>query len=311
LERILVTRGGALGDFLVTLPAFAALRELWPAARLECLGYPRVLGLVTDPGQERGYFHEGHSLEPGSLAGFFTQGLILDPDWVDFFSEFDLVVSYLYDPDEFFTRNLKRCHVPEIWRGEPKVPEGFGAPAARHFLNALPFAREGAFPAEHLRSRLFPQPADHAAAALLLGAEPPPFIAIHPGSGSPTKNWPLENWATLLETLRAADRPVLLVGGEADGPALERLRPLATWTAFHRPLPELAALLSRAERFLGHDSGVTHLAAAAGTPVTVLFGPTDPTVWAPPGATVLQGGTDWADLPVERVLEAIARPGAR
>ena len=308
-------RGGALGDFLVTLPACAALRELWPEARLECLGYPRVLGLVTDPERERGYFHAGRSLEPGSLAGFFTEGMILDPDWVDFFSEFDLVVSWLYDPDGFFVRNLKRCHVPEIWRGEPKVPEGFGAPAARHFLNALPFARDGVFSPDHLRSRLFPQPADHAAASALLGALPdaesPPFLAVHPGSGSPTKNWPLEHWAALLETLRAQNRPVLLVGGEADGPTLERLRPLATWTAFHRPLPELAALLSRADRFLGHDSGVTHLAAAAGTPVTVLFGPTDPTVWAPPGATVLQGGNDWTEAPVERVLEEITRPGPR
>jgi len=309
LERILVIRGGALGDFLVTLPAFAALRELWPEARLECLGYPRFLGLVTDSERERGYFHAGHSLEPGSLAGFFTQGLILDPDWVDFFSEFDLVVSYLYDPDEFFTRNLKRCHVPEIWQGEAKVPEGFTAPAARHFLNALPFARNGTFPQEHLRSRLFPQPADHAAAHALLGAEPPPFLAIHPGSGSPTKNWPLDHWTALLTQLRAAGRPILLVGGEADGPALDRLRPLATWTAFHRPLPELAALLSRADRFLGHDSGVTHLAAAAGAPVTALFGPTDPVVWAPPDATVLRGGNDWSGLPVEKVWEEITRAG--
>jgi len=311
LERILVIRGGALGDFLVTLPACAALRELWPEARLECLGYPRVLELVTGPERERGYFHEGHSLEPGSLAGFFTEGMILDPDWVDFFSEFDLVVSYLYDPSGVFAQNLKRCHVPEIWLGEPKVPEGFGAPAARHFLNALPFARNGAFADKHLRSRVFPQPADHAAAQVLLGAEPPPFLAVHPGSGSPSKNWPLENWAALLTSLRSEGRPVLLVGGEADGPAIERLRSLATWTAFHRPLPELAALLSRAERFLGHDSGVTHLAAAAGAPVTVLFGPTDPAVWAPPGATVLRGGGDWADLPVERVLEEILRLGPR
>jgi len=104
LERILVIRGGALGDFLVTLPAFAALRRRWPEAHFEGLAYPRVLGLVTGAG--RGYFHESRSLEPGSLAGFFTDGLILDPDWVDYFSEFDLVVSWLYDPSGVFARNL-------------------------------------------------------------------------------------------------------------------------------------------------------------------------------------------------------------
>jgi len=308
LERILVIRGGALGDFLVTLPACAALRERWPEAHFACLGYLRVLELVTGAG--RGYFQEGRSLEPGSLAGFFTDGLILDPDWVDFFSEFDLVVSYLYDPSGVFARNLKRCHVPEIWLGEPKVPEQFGAPAALHFLGALPFAADAAFQDDALRSRIFPQPADQAAAEALLGNQPPSFLAVHPGSGSATKNWPLENWVSLLEALRKAGRPVLLVGGEADGPAIERLRPLATWTAFHRPLPELAALLSRAGRFLGHDSGVTHLAAAVGAPVTALFGPTDPAIWAPPGAKVLRGGEGWADLPVERVSEEIATSGA-
>ena len=48
------------------------------------------------------------------------------------------------------------------------------------------------------------------------------------------------------------------------------------------PLPVLGALLARCGHFLGHDSGISHLAAAVGTSCTLLFGPTDPDIWAPP-----------------------------
>ncbi len=72
------------------------------------------------------------------------------------------------------------------------------------------------------------------------------------------------------------------------------------------PLPMLAALLRETVLFLGHDSGVTHLAAAArrDLPVIALFGPTDPAVWAPPraGVQVLRGPTTLASISVADVL---------
>ena len=122
-----------------------------------------------------------------------------------------------------------------------------------------------------------------------------PLVAIHPGSGGERKNWPADRWETLGRDLLARggeDRPrLLLVGGEADGKTIGALR--TAWSEAARetgdvlvaenvPLPQLAAVLARAQLFLGHDSGISHLAAAAGTPCLLLFGPTDPDVWAPP-----------------------------
>ncbi|MBE7213368.1 MAG: hypothetical protein INR65_20320, partial [Gluconacetobacter diazotrophicus] len=121
-----------------------------------------------------------------------------------------------------------------------------------------------------------------------------PLVAVHPGSGGERKNWPLDRWQALgLELLArpAATRPrLLLVGGEADVKTLATLR--AAWrgagaaddvlVAENLPLPALAALLARCDRFLGHDSGISHLAAAVGAPCVLLFGPTDPDIWAPP-----------------------------
>ena len=70
-------------------------------------------------------------------------------------------------------------------------------------------------------------------------------------------------------------------------------------------LYELACRLAGARVFIGNDSGIAHLAAAVGTPVVALFGPTDPRVWAPRGrdVRVLQA-TEMAAIPVADVLAA-------
>lgn len=140
--------------------------------------------------------------------------------------------------------------------------------------------------------------------ALRAGADPPPplvfgeeegrearartrdlddgFLAVHPGSGSPAKNWPAERFAEAARRL-SGGRPWLLVVGPAEeepaagpGPVVAR-----EW-----PLRPLGAALSRAGLVLGNDSGVAHLAAASGAPTLTLFGPTDPALWAPVGRSV-------------------------
>jgi hypothetical protein len=74
------------------------------------------------------------------------------------------------------------------------------------------------------------------------------------------------------------------------------------------PLTELAARLARCRLFLGHDSGVSHLAAAVGTPCVLLFGPTEPAMWAPPGAhvRVVRRGPALGALVVDDLLAAAA-----
>jgi heptosyltransferase-2 len=114
-----------------------------------------------------------------------------------------------------------------------------------------------------------------------------------------------------LELLTRLDQPVLLILGEAE---------LAGWSAStttrlarvgrelrlacNLPLPELAAALARSRLFLGHDSGVSHLAAAVGAPCVLLFGPSDPAMWAPPGdhVRVLRRGAALDAISVDEVL---------
>ena len=96
---------------------------------------------------------------------------------------------------------------------------------------------------------------------------------IHPFSGSLKKNWPIENFQAVASKL---DRVQWIAGPE------ETLDNATHFNSIH----EIANLLSGAERYIGNDSGITHLAAAVGVPVIAIFGPTDPRVWAPRGENV-------------------------
>jgi len=241
---------------------------------------------------------------------------VLDPAWMDYIGSFDLVLSYFYDPDGLFLLNLRRCQPGRILTHSPRVPEEFGRPAARHFAGIV--EPLGLALADDAASDLFPSPEDAAAArAFLTGLKPGTrLVAIHPGSGGETKNWSKESWAELGRRLTGAapDVALLLVEGEADAEAarylVEAWKDLPHLRARELPLPILAALFGEKETafFLGHDSGITHLAAASrrDLPVIALFGPTDPVVWAPPrsGVRVLKGVPALKDLAVEDVFQA-------
>ena len=102
-----------------------------------------------------------------------------------------------------------------------------------------------------------------------------PYAVIHPFSGSPRKNWPLEKFRSVASRLRL---PVRWCAGEDDPPLLEAV--------YIPDLLELARFLAGAALYIGNDSGITHLAAAVGTPTLAIFVDSDPAVWAPRGSHV-------------------------
>lgn len=287
-------RGGALGDFIVTLPACRLLRERWPEAEIDFLGYPRFGEL----GLGRYYFNQIFALESGRLARFFIPEGKLDPDWVDTFSEYDLIVSYLYDPDDIFHENLAKCCPGEIVRGSPQVTL---APAARQFIT--PFAGLDLVTAD-FGSAIFLREEDRNFAREFLKNHSRPVLAFHPGSGSPSKNWPLPHWQEIIQLSKNQGYEPLLILGETERERENELNVLSEWQARELPLPQLAAVLERCSTYLGHDSGVSHLAAAVRVRMGVLFGPTDSFTWAPPGShvTVFKGGADWTGFTVKELI---------
>ena len=299
MGKILVIRGGALGDFLLTLPAIRLLKDGLPSATVEVLGYEPMVELAS----LAGVAHATRPLGHAGLAGFFVPGATLAPDWAEYFAGFDVIFSFLPDADGHFKENMLRAGVKTWFQGRWKVDE---TPGSAHAAGQLAEVCQNLAlwledPAPVVRA---PRPPGERSG-----------IAIHPGSGSPRKSWIFARWAEAGPQLARMLRPgeyLEVISGEAEEEWIAEL--LGQWRGLpvrhHRflTLGKLAELLSGCRAYLGHDTGVSHLAAACGIPCLVLFGPTPPDIWAPrnPGVRVLRApGGHLDQLAVAPVIEAM------
>jgi len=268
---VLLVRAGALGDVLLLRPAVAALRRAGHRVRLLA---PQTSGAVL-VGPD-----EALSLLPldGPGMASLLGGRPIPVDIED---------GLHADAALALTRGVAlldavRPRVSRLLTRDPIPPPGVHAAAwAAEALDAL-----------DVPSHVTPAPLAFTDAELEQAAKVAPrlgagFLALHPGSGATAKNWPADRFAALARALARPGEGVLVVAGPADGPAVAPLRSLpGAAVAEGLPARVLGALLSRAGLYVGNDSGVTHLAAAAGTPTLALFGPTDPAAWAPLGRRV-------------------------
>ncbi|WP_174299641.1 glycosyltransferase family 9 protein [Caulobacter sp. S45] len=152
---------------------------------------------------------------------------------------------------------------------------------------------------------LFTNSKTEAAADALLAGGSGPILAIAPAANWAGKTWPAERFAVVAAELLAKEGPLpygrlLLLGGPSDRFAAEAVRrviPRARLvdTVGRIDLLTAYSLLKRARLFIGNDSGLMHLAAAAGAPTLGLFGPSDERLYAPWGANarVLRGPRDF------------------
>jgi len=158
---------------------------------------------------------------------------------------------------------------------------------------------------------------DRARAAALLPAGRP-VIGLGPTANWPPKIWPAERFAALFCALQAGPLPGVVPAVFAGPGAEEAATAAPLLAALPDPidlvgklsLPQAAACLARCALFVGNDSGLMHLAAAAGTPTLGLFGPTQAHEYAPSGphaAAVLSASERMADLAVEAALTAATR----
>lgn len=293
--RVLLLRAGALGDALLLRQAIAALRsarhEAWllaPEAGRVLLGPggSEVAGFVPWEGADAA------ALRAGTLVDASPLGRRLAA------TDAAIVFSRSAEVAEAVQR-----YVPRVLVRDPSPAQGHAS-----VWLAEPTRELGAEPAAPPPD-LVATPAEIDAAMPWLDRLPPGFLAVHPGSGSPAKNWAPSGFRALVEQL-SADRPWLLIEGPADEAAAASLRSHPRAVRAHGlPARVLGAVLARAGLYVGNDSGVSHLAAAFGAPTLALFGPTDPAVWSPVGRRVTivrsRDGT-MAGLSVESACSAAA-----
>ena len=276
MKRILIIRGGAIGDFILILPTLRALRERFPDAALELLAHPEIAALAVD----RFYATAVRSIDSAALSSFFSLGTDLDARLSQYLLTFDLVVSYIPDADGLFATNLRRAGVRQLLVGPAKIDHG--EPAAQQLFRPL---EQIGLTLEHSTAHIFLSERDRHFGSEFLRDAPGGVVALHPGSGGARKCWPLPNWIALAKHLLATtDRQLVVVGGEADDRQLAACQSALAGDrvlfAVNLSLPQLAAVLAT-HIFVGHDSGISHLAAAVDAKCLLLFGPTDPEVWAP------------------------------
>ena len=293
MGKILFIRGGAIGDFILTLPAIQLARQSLPEAGIEILGYEPAIQLA----KAAKLADSTRSIEYGPLSSFFIPSTLLQPELMNYFKSFSVVVSYLYDPDGYFEGNLRKSGVETLFIGPHKVDESkTDQPAAAQL--AKPLEQLALFLEQPWIHLAFDGATGEDADAFLRSEKISPskkLVALHPGSGSPRKNWSFEGWCQVAASLSAQrndDVHYLIISGEAEDSVIHEFHDLLTHLGvsfspvIHCPLPRLGALLQRCSLFLGHDSGISHLAAACGVPAVLLFGPTDPEIWAPQNPSV-------------------------
>jgi heptosyltransferase-2 len=291
--NILLIRAGALGDCLLMLPTLMALRAHFPQARIDVMGYPKRWEWVLG----RGLVDAVHAIERPGMHLLFCEAIAavgIPEPLQSFLGTYEIILSYRPDLDGLFRRSLQALSTGLVLSQPPFPPP---PPPKVHVADyALRLVARLGVPAVPVMPRLS---LTHDELALTepffiahqIDPSRSPLVVVHPGSGSMAKRWPVENFATLIETLETQGwaRTVVVTGyAEEDIEArlyalIPSARPLvaANW-----PLIPTMALIAQATVFLGHDSGLTHLAAALGRPTVALFGPTDAEIWGPRGEHV-------------------------
>lgn len=276
-ERFLVIFPGALGDFLCAMPAIRTIARRHPKAGLELMALPELARFAI---RRLGAVH-AHSIDRRETGLLFVPTADLSAAR-SFFGSFEHIYSFFAADHADFRSSLQAVSSGTV-TFIPFPPGGDGHIAAC-------FLREAGasdFSEEHARtlSGIEVLPEDLNAADKLLtttGFQPDNFLLILPGSGSPSKIWPPERFADLA-TLVMPTLPSLILIGPAEAALSPIFRARGLPSVENLDLGTVAGLAQRARAFIGNDSGVAHLVAAAGAPGVAIFGPSDPARWRPLG----------------------------
>lgn len=285
-KRVCVVRTGALGDVLAVRGVLAWLRATRPGVQL-CLVAPGERGrffarpqwadAVLDADRACcAWLHaDADTTPPAQLA--------------DFFAGAGEVIAFGATTDMAHRLSML-APAARVITAPDRPADGTGMPIGRWLIRMAGGTEEDA---QKYGAASVSVPAPDRSLGL-----PERYVALHPGSGSARKNWPLERFAALAPDaarLVGPDAGVVVVSGEADRDLGQRLATAVPGAVHisHAPLQTVAEVVAHAALYIGNDSGVSHLAGAvmrqSGTAprVVTFFGPTDPGVWAPPGALVL------------------------
>jgi heptosyltransferase III len=280
-RTVVMLHPGGLGDLLLAVPAIRALREQLPSNEFLLCAHPQGGELLQECGLVDRWL-SAQSTGCMALFGGMPPGDSLLRGWL---SRCDLAVAWTSDGSGTLAAALKRSGAAVAVVESP-------------FASTLSSVHQSDRYAETVGVHSSQASISHTVSkALRAGGQTylsgnglsrrKPLAIIHPGSGSRHKCVKPEILLEVLEGLEGFEW--LLLQGPADKEMVERLllrMPRPPIVLRGLPMRLLAGILLEAKVFIGHDSGVTHLAAFLGIPTIALFGPTNPARWAPRGPAV-------------------------
>ena len=302
VRRALVVKLRHHGDVLLSAPVFSALKRVAPQCEVDALVYADTVAMLEGhPDIARIFTIDRHWKKQGLRRQAGAEGQLLAQLRQ---RRYDLVVHLsVHTRGVWLTRLLRprwsvaprRPDAGRFWHGSFSHHYAAQSHPHRHTvdtnLDALRALGIAVAPGD-ARVTLVPGAAAEARVAALLaqhGLAPQGYIHLHPASRWGFKCWPAERVAELCDRLAARGLPLVLTCAPD---ANERELVAAVRAAAQVPtidlsgalsLKELAALTARARLFVGVDSAPMHIAAAMGTPVVAIFGPSGDREWGPWG----------------------------
>jgi len=286
IQKILVREVNWIGDVIFSLPALAALRKAYPKAKIAVLANGRAAGVL----RENPLIDEIYTLGPKtgklSLKNYWRSLLKIRAE------KFDLAVlfpnSFRAAFDGFVSGIPQRVGFPTDARGgllTHKVPLSEEVAHGHRVQYFLRIVEEVGAEVENPQLDL-PLPEDVRRTAENFFKEhsldrSSGVIAVHAGCSKFERSWHAERFAELSrEMIQRLGTGIVLVGSHTEKAMLKEIagqigeKPVYVFTTFE-PL-ELAAIIARANLFVGNDSGVSHLAEAVHTKLVVIYGSSAP-----------------------------------
>jgi lipopolysaccharide heptosyltransferase III len=273
--RILVVSLRRIGDVLLTTPLIRSLRRAWPEASIDALVFDGTAGILA--GNPDINYVITMPQRPGAIATIKLLARLL--------KRYDLAVSTQSgDRPTLFAMIAGRMHAGLTAPDGPRIGR-----ALKRVLLHRSIPTENIHRVEQmlrLAQALGIAPVPELVCPA--GAEPVGIASggncavIHAAPMFRYKEWAREGWRALAAGLTQRGLTVIAIGGPGE---VERDYLDGVWrgvaTVHQVRWPETTGLLARARVYIGPDTSVTHLAAAAGCPTVALFGPMDPRVWGP------------------------------
>ncbi len=292
--KILILKPGGVGDTLLLFPAIVELKRRYEDAAIDIAGNLKALSLFVDNQSiskaisfEDRIVTEILSETLNHRARIFLEQydrlyLLVDDDGI-----IEGKMKSLNKSDYIISSSVQRGSIIPQWRFLAKI---MGLELSEHenyvreFLKNRPVRKKNS-------------------------------ILIHPGSGSKTKNWPLNNFITLIKHISGFNIKVRLITGYAENSMMKILKntdnTIGDIEIHHNVnLSDIVELLLESYIFIGNDSGISHLAGLTGTVSIVLFGPSDPRIWKPIGdhitiITPEKSSKNAEDISLARVIEEL------